>query len=160
MLYEVITYTAVCSIRVVRPVEGVTLSASAIDLIKGNSYHLNALIHPENATDTRVSWTSSASNVVTVDSLGQLLAVGIGIAWVTATTAEGGYSDSCRVQVTVPVTGVRLNQHQVVMYVGQNFTLQAELFPEDATNSSYSWCSREPLVVITSYSIHYTKLYD
>lgn len=139
-------YTAVCSIRVVRPVEGVTLSASAIDLIKGNSYHLNALIHPENATDTRVSWTSSASNVVTVDSLGQLLAVGIGIAWVTATTAEGGYSDSCRVQVTVPVTGVRLNQHQVVMYVGQNFTLQAELFPEDATNSSYSWCSREPLV--------------
>ncbi|MBQ7548458.1 MAG: Ig-like domain-containing protein [Clostridia bacterium] len=46
-----------------------------------------------------VNWTSSNTDVVTVDSNGNIKAAGKGTATVTATTTDGKYSGSCEVKV-------------------------------------------------------------
>ena len=70
-------------------VSSISLNKSSLDLIIGNSSSLSATISPSNATDKSVKWSSSDSSVITVDSKGNLKAVGIGTATITATSSNG-----------------------------------------------------------------------
>lgn len=62
---------------------------------------LTAAAEPDNATDKTVTWTSSDPAVATVDANGKVTAVAAGSATITATTADGGFTDTCEVTVTV-----------------------------------------------------------
>lgn len=52
-----------------------------------------------NATDRSVSWSSSDSNVATVDANGKVTAVAEGTATITVTTNDGGKTATCEVTV-------------------------------------------------------------
>ncbi len=54
---------------------------------------LEAEIVPEDASDRLIIWESDDSTVATVDPAGVVTAVSDGTAWITATTADGEYSD-------------------------------------------------------------------
>jgi len=83
-------------------VEGVELDNETLGLLVGGSAQLTANISPTDATNQVVSWTSSDKTVATVDDKGIVTAVTVGVAEITVTTADGGYTDVCTVTVVEP----------------------------------------------------------
>ena len=123
-------------------VTGLTLEPTAISLQVGETAVLTATVEPAAATNKKVWWSSSDSNVVAVDEEGGLTAVGVGEAYVTARTDEGNFSDYCVVTVSpVPVTGVTLDQTAISLDVGETAVLTATVLPANATNRNVSWQS-------------------
>ena len=67
-----------------------TISKGVLSLGKGESFKLTA--------NKSVKWRTSAPKLVTVDSKGNVKAVGIGTAWVTGKATEGK-EKSCKITV-------------------------------------------------------------
>lgn len=84
------------------PVESVTLSPTELMMPIGPTAPLSATVLPENATNNKVSWSSSDETVATVSSTGVVTGVAAGTAIITVTTADGGKTATCAVTV-VPV---------------------------------------------------------
>ena len=95
--------TATCNVTVTAPVTGVELSRTSLTLLKGNSAALIAAVLPSNASNKAVTWSSSNTNVASVDSSGKVTAKAAGNAAITVKTADGSKTASCSVQVTEPV---------------------------------------------------------
>jgi uncharacterized protein YjdB len=81
-------------------VTGVTLNKTTTSLIVGSSETLIATISPTNASNKSVTWMSSNTAVVTVDSNGTITAAGAGSATITVTTVDGGKTATCTVNAT------------------------------------------------------------
>ncbi len=134
------------------PVEAVTLTPESINLIVGGeSAHITVEIVPAEATYWELTWSSSDTEIASVDG-GKVTPVGPGNAVVTVATADGEHSATCRVTVSpetetppappdVSVTGVRLDRTQITLRVGETATLIATITPADATNKGVSWVS-------------------
>lgn len=78
---------------------GVTLSESEKSLIPGETFTLTEAVDAPVAMDKHVGWSSSDESVVRVDSLGNVIAVAPGEAFVTVTTRLGGKTASCKITV-------------------------------------------------------------
>ncbi|WP_308622400.1 Ig-like domain-containing protein [uncultured Enorma sp.] len=85
--------------RVTYVVRGVSLDQSALTLTKGGTAQLTATVEPIDATNKKVTWSSSAPDVATVDASGNVTAVAEGTATITATTVDGGKTATCTVTV-------------------------------------------------------------
>jgi hypothetical protein len=95
-------YFDTCTVTVTpAPVTGVELSAATLNLDFYGSSTLRATVSPSNAGNKAVTWSSSDEAVATVSSTGQVYAVGVGTARITATTVDGSFADTC--VVTTPV---------------------------------------------------------
>ncbi len=128
------------------PVTGVKLSAESISLGINGAEALIAVVEPENATNPKVTWTSSDESIVTVDENGNIKGLKAGTAIVTVTTEDGNYTATCEVTVSkekakdVAVTGVKINGGKTVT-VGSTIRLTATVSPSNATNKSVTWSS-------------------
>ena len=71
----------------------------------GQSVQLTATVTPTDATDKSVTWTSSNTNVATVDATGKVTAVANGTCVITATTIDGGKTATVTITVNIPSTG-------------------------------------------------------
>ena len=80
-------------------VTGVSLDKSTTTINAGGTKQLTATVYPANATNKNVSWSSSDTSVATVNSSGLVTAVAAGLATITVTTADGGYTATCGVTV-------------------------------------------------------------
>ncbi len=79
-------------------VQGVVIDKTSAVMHIEDEIQLTSMNIPAEA-DQAVTWTSSDSNVVTVDTTGKMVAMGAGSATVTATTVEGGFKATCTVTV-------------------------------------------------------------
>lgn len=61
---------------------------------------LTAVVYPTNAANKNVTWTSNNNDIATVDDTGLVTAKAVGTATITATTEDGGHTDTCVVTVT------------------------------------------------------------
>ena len=96
------TKQATCSVSVTAEtvhVAGVTISEESKELKVGSSFELTATITPTNATNQKVTWSSSNKDVATVSSTGKVTAKAAGTAKITVKTDDGGYTDVCNVTV-------------------------------------------------------------
>ena len=81
-------------------VTGVTLTRTEMDLAAGDHFKLVAQVAPSNATNKKVSWTSTKPEVVSVDATsGESTALSEGEANIVVTTDEGGFTATCKVSV-------------------------------------------------------------
>ena len=88
-------------------VTGISLSQSTLSITVGRTATLSYTISPSNATNQKVTWSASNSNVTV--SNGVVTANTVGSSVVTVTTADGGYTASCSITVAesvAPTTGV------------------------------------------------------
>ena len=138
-------------------VTGVSLNASTVKMYVGQSYQLIHTIKPSNATNKGVTWSSSNTNVVSVDQNGNIKTLKDGTAKirVTAKDGSGKYAEaSVTVESSKPtnilVTGVSLNASTVKMYVGQSYQLIHTIKPSNATNKGVTWSSSNTNVVSVS----------
>ncbi len=111
----------------------------------GDTTTVTATVTPEVATG--VSWSSSNSNVATVDENGLVTAVGAGDASIIATaTNESGASGSCTYTVVdqvVKVSSITVSGAPASVKVGDTFTLTAVVTPDDAKDKTVSWSTSD-----------------
>lgn len=140
-------------------VSKLTLNRTSVSLTKkGQTYQLKATASPSNATTKSVTWKSSNTKVVTVNSAGRLTAVGNGSATITATAKDGSKKKvTCKVTVKIPtvvkVSRVSLNKNDLALTSkGQSYQLSASVAPSNASNKSVKWTSGNPKVATVSSS--------
>lgn len=76
------------------------LNKASVNMIVGDKTKIDYTINPSTASNKKVNWTTSDSKIATVDSNGNITALGEGIATITA-TSDGNDKISSKVQVTV-----------------------------------------------------------
>jgi len=80
-------------------VTGVTLNKNELILIPGETETLIANVHPADATNKNITWTSSNPEVATVTDNGIVTAISNGTADITVTTKDGRKTATCVVTV-------------------------------------------------------------
>ena len=125
-------------------VTGVTLNVQNVSLAVGAKETLKVNVTPEDATNKRVSWSSSKTEVASVDAQGIVTAHKAGETVVTVKSEDGGKTATCKVTVKdgkVAVTGVKLDKTTLSLTVGGTETLVATVSPDGATNKKVTWKS-------------------
>ncbi len=107
-------------------VTNVSLSQTELSLTEGNTAQLTATVKPDNAPNKNVTWSSSAPNVATVDSGGEVTAVAPGTATITVTTADGGKTATCTVTVTRPYIPPANPNYRITVAATQGGTVTAD----------------------------------
>ncbi|KAB2861936.1 MAG: family 16 glycosylhydrolase, partial [Exiguobacterium chiriqhucha] len=112
-------------------VTSVALNKSDVQLTKaGQTTRLSATVAPTNATNKKVTWSSSDESVAKVSASGVVTAVANGTAEITVTTEDGGQTDTAT--VTVEIVPQMTNE--------QLFPLKNGSFSEGLTGwSAWSW---------------------
>ncbi len=140
-----------CTIVVRQLVNSLSLSESNISLQKGSSKTLTAIALPDNATTKNVFWSSSNTNVATVNSKGVVTATGFGSCTITAKTTDGSALTAvCNVNVCSPVTSVVLNAHSISWNVGKKAHFYPTVTPDSASNVGVIYTSSNPSVATVS----------
>ena len=115
----------------------------------GETFQINVRIYPENATDQFVEWSTSDPNVITVTQSGLVEAVGAGHAVVYARCGE--YNLPWEIDVyPVLASNIQLNTYDLQLNIGEEFQLEARVYPENTTDKSIVWISEDPTVAIVS----------
>lgn len=131
-------------------VTDITLDKNMVTLKKGETTTLSATISPEDATNKKVTWTSSDSTVVSVSENGELVGLKIGSSTITATVE--GYTSQCTVEVVkTPVTSVVLNKTSLVLGKDETTNLVVRnVLPSSATYKTVTWTSSDESFVTVS----------
>jgi len=144
--------TATCKVTVQAAevkVTGVKLNKTEVTLTEGGTFQFVATVAPTNATNKKVTWKSSNTDVVDIDSGGLAGALKAGTATITATTEDGNFKAYCSVTVqsaSIAVKSVSLNKVETKLYVGGTETLIATISPDNATNKAVTWSSSKSSV--------------
>jgi len=134
---------AECDVTVAVFVTGVTLDQETLALTFGGvDGTLTATIAPVTATDKTLIWISSNEEVATVEG-GVVTAVSGGTATITAITTDGGFMAECEVTVSVPVTGVTIEETLLLQANGETGTLIPTIAPTTATNKNVTWATSD-----------------
>lgn len=129
-------------------VQEVILNRDNVDILTGSTFQLVAMILPDNATDKKVSWSSSSEDVASVGSDGLVTALKAGVSMVTA--KSGAILAACKVTVADPVVDVEsitLNHTELELTTGDEVTLEATVLPENATDKTVTWSSSDESVI-------------
>ena len=142
-------------------VESITLKETSLDIFVNEKRTLTAKVIPENATDKSINWTSSDEKVAEVSGSGEVTAISVGEATITA--KAGDKTATCTVTVkSIPVTGITLSsndftiiegeseKHSLNLKVGDEGTLIATVLPDNATYKTVTWSSSDENVVTVS----------
>ncbi len=106
-------------------VSGISLSDHNLFMNPQDKYTLTASIAPSDAAIQSVTWTSSDPEVVSVEN-GVLTANNLGTAVITATSDDGGFTETCDVSV-VEKKSIQLSSS--IIYVGETKQL-ISILPE------------------------------
>ncbi len=119
------------------PLESITLKYSATSVESGTVLSPTITYNPTYTTNKQLTWTTSDSDVISVDAYGVITANKNGTATVTATSISNpGVTASVTFTVTgykTPVEEICFNETDVELYVGETTQLTTTILPEDAT---------------------------
>ena len=88
-----------CKITVIQPVKSLALSKTKELLKKGKFFKLIASVLPSNASNKKVIWKSSNSEIVSVSANGVLYGVGKGTVYIQAISIDSMKVATCKVVV-------------------------------------------------------------
>ena len=125
---------------------GPELTTKQITLTTGKTYKLNAKVKPDNATNKKLTYTSSNPEVASVNANGEITAQAVGSAKITV-KATGTILKEIDVTVTaayIPVTGISLVPHEdedIISVVNRtdDRQIKAHVTPENATNKKLTF---------------------
>ena len=93
--------SASCKVTVQQPVTSISLNKTSLTLEALATYQLTATANPSTADDRRISWSSSAPDIASVDENGLVTAHKKGTAAITASAIDGsGVTKTCTVAVS------------------------------------------------------------
>ena len=118
----------------------INLSLDKTTINKNESEKLKIEILPEEAKDQKITFSSSNSNIISVDQSGNIFGVSSGEATITA-TAENGVKGSITLNVYSKVEEIKLDIENLTLQEGESYNLKATIYPEDATNKNITFDS-------------------
>jgi uncharacterized repeat protein (TIGR02543 family) len=130
---------------VVQPVTELRLNKDSLTLPVGGSETLYATILPANASNKTLAWSSSNSDVASVNASGLVSAIDPGMATITATSQDGNLAKSCAVTVaTAQDISLRFSDPGAGAFDGTAFTVKKDGSPASQTISlTGTWDSKE-----------------
>ena len=153
---------------------GVTLSATTLNLKKGEEAVLYANVTPSNASYKTVTWSTSNSSVATVTK-GIVYGKSAGTATITCTTTNGGYSATCEVTVStnaIKATGMEFYKYAAkatevyvpyspmnegdtltFMELGTGF-ITVNVLPYSVTNGNINFTVSDPSIIAAELTEH------
>ena len=157
-------------VKVLKPVTAFEVTEQSVDLYVGDPNYDNVTLTPvitpaDNEVDDSILWTSSDTDVVTVDQTGKVTTGTIeGTATITARIPHYGnqFIDTVTINTKVLALSYNITNHdstRMDMEVGDTFDYETEILP---TNSSYrrtiSWSSSDPTKVSVDQTGHIEAL--
>lgn len=125
---------------------------------EGEDDYFHTEIIPTNATNTKVTYQSSNTKVVTVEPDGHFHAVGIGSAVVTVTSVQNPECQAkCRMTIKpyIPVQGYEFIPASLDVEDGAKGEVQVKVIPEDASRPAYTLSSDDSSVMQLYSDGHY-----
>lgn len=133
-----------CMLTVLQPATGIVLDRQNISFANiGETVQLTANVLPENASNKNVSWASSDTKVAIVSN-GKVVCTGYGTAVISAVAEDGGYMATCIITANKNVilpSSITLDKSDATINVGESFTLNANVLPDNADNKIIVWNS-------------------
>ena len=145
-------YTATCEVTVIQPVEAIVMEKHSLTMKVGETETLYSQITPATADNKALKWYSKDEKVAKIDDNGNVEALAAGETWLVAISEDNPLAkDSCKLTVLQPVTGIKLNYNTYQLNgIGDSFTLEATILPDDASNNNIKWSSSDESVCIVS----------
>ena len=129
------------------PVQDISITkpGTSLSLINGAEYQIEAAVLPENATDKKISYSSSDKNIAAVNEKGLIFAKSVGTASITLKAADGVSKT-----ISVTVTAARINVTEIAVpstdenisiVKGRTHRLNATVKPDNATDKTLTYSS-------------------
>ncbi len=148
------------NVNVVLPVTAVSIPEPKITLLLSDKPEeseavLPVVISPENAYCQDVTWSSSNETVATIDETGKVIAQAPGTTTITVSSDDAfsaSYPKRATASVTVlqAVSGIELDQPEIIMNKNTYSVIKATVMPENASQKALLWESSDPSVVRVS----------
>nr|WP_315146474.1 Ig-like domain-containing protein [uncultured Flavobacterium sp.] len=95
-------------------VSSLELTPNRAIIYSNRTLKLAATITPSNATNKKLTWSSSDPAIATVDATGLVTGISIGTSIITATSEDGGKTNTAEITVTSPTTLLTLQAEDAV----------------------------------------------
>lgn len=137
-----------CKVTVKQPVTSIVLSDKEVLIsLREGSFQLRASVLPSNATDQRLKFTSTNSSIARVDDEGKVTLVSAGTVAIIVTSVDSpAVTATCNVTITMPVTGLVLDNTELSMVVGEVRKLTYSILPASASNQKVKFTSSDSSV--------------
>ena len=132
----------VTCVKVLNPIESITLNETDITVRKDSTYSLYATFTPEDTDDAILVWSSDNENIATVEN-GKVIPVNEGICTITVKNEYSNVSATCKVTVIESVSEVLLNTYYQNMIKDTKFVLIPTIVPDTAVNKNVSFISSD-----------------
>ena len=128
-----------------KPIESLILNKTSLKLNINDSETLTNTRIPEDATEY-YTWSSSDTNIATVDETGKVQAVAKGTATISVKGEDDRVLAKCKVTVESPTSTIELDRQQYTVRKGTTFVLKATESP-DTSSEALTWTSSNSNVV-------------
>lgn len=142
-------------VLVIQPVKKIQFEDGKKEVAAGSTLQLTAVCAPDNASITKVTWTSQNPTIATVDENGTVTGLKKGNAKITATATDGSRTaGSVIVRVTQPVTKITVKTPEIQVTVGKTAQAKATAMPDTASDRKLVWSSSdETIATVNSYGV-------
>ena len=150
--------TAKCLVTVNVPVTGVEMKTATAEVYNTRTVKLSATVYPADATNKKLTWSSSDKKIATVSSKGVVTGVGSGTANIICKTVDGGFTSICTVTVKrkVEVESIVLSATKKNIWLSGTYILSASVLPSNATFKDVKFkSSNTKVATVTSDGVVY-----
>ncbi len=128
-------------------IDNIVLDPNKTTLKVGDTSQIVATIEPDNATERNLTWSSSDSSIVSVDSKGVITGLKPGKVIITVKSKDGKVVATSEVTVeAIDVKEITLNPTNMSLNVGTSSSIVAVVKPENATYKTITWTSSDPSI--------------
>ncbi len=144
-------YRATCVVTVSAnyvKITRISLNNSSDEITLNQTKKITANVEPSNATDKRLTYTSSNSSIVSVDGSGNITGISLGTAIITIASSTNDVKASLLVKVIdrIALKGIKINE-SITINEKTSSKLSINFTPNNATNQKVTWKSSNPNVV-------------
>lgn len=136
-------------------VDGITLTKE-----KNSKTKLEAVVQPEDATHIEIEFTSSNEDVATINSDGEINAVGVGETTITASIKETDLTAECIVTVVPDLESIELSNTSLKLKKDDTAQLTATANPDGASIDGIAFASDTPDVATVDEEGNITAIAD
>lgn len=146
--------SASCYVEVVKPVTELTIEAISpdvnlnnnhLEMFIGSTQKIKVNILPEDAYDKTLTWQSSNSNIADIYD-DTIYAITIGEAELTVTAASGVQASLKTSVKPVIATSIEMNREEIVLFEGEQASLDVSFLPTNATSKLLKWESNDQTI--------------
>lgn len=125
-------------------VENIKLNTNKLNLYIGDVRKISSIVTPDNATDKTLIYTSTDSNVASVNKYGYVTARGKGVCNISVTNIDGDVEALMTIKVIdkkVHVENISLTQSKIDLDKGESYLIEPNIFPTNASDKDIAYSS-------------------